>query len=36
VARFVRLFGDDRKLIGFKLMVLAAIVFAVAVLDRAV
>ena len=36
VARFVGLFEDDRKLIGLKLMMLAAIVIAVAVLDWAV
>jgi len=36
VARFLRLFADDQKLTRFKLLMLAALVIAAAVLDRAV
>jgi len=36
VARFLRLFADNQKLTRFKLLMLAALVIAAAVLDRAV
>ena len=36
VARFLRLFADDHRLTRFKLVMLAGLVIAAAVLDRVV